>query len=168
MIHACCHRYNKLQCDLRRQPSVADSSGPFFDASFSISVKSIPLSCTGVFRVARVCVRCRAACRAWSAPIFFVDSPRFLTREAFFAVSATTETCINILTNMIQCLAEPSRKPMQAIESIIITVPYFFHVHFVPKKAGAVLEYFSAVRFYKCTAVLCRLFITSHYCSICV
>ena len=63
-----------------------------------------------------------------------VGSFRFCAGEAFSAVSAT-KTCINILTNVVQCLVESFRKSMKTIQSIV-SFPHYFLMCFVPQKAG--------------------------------
>ena len=84
-----------LQCDFRGQPSVVESSSPFFRRILFISVNTIPLLlCTAVFPVSRICVPCVtrvcAVCHTWGAlEPFLVGSLRFRAGEAFFAVSAT-------------------------------------------------------------------------------
>ena len=70
-----------LQCDVRGQPSVDESSNPSFDASFPISVNSIPLQLPyGCVPCAtRVCVGVRRASRVDCFQNFFLSSvPGFL------------------------------------------------------------------------------------------
>ena len=97
-----------LQCDFGGQPSVVESSSPFFGASFSMlslckhypTTLHVPLLCS----VCHACVSsCACVTRGVLSKLFFVGGPRLGAGEAFVDVSATaTKTsCINILTNTI-------------------------------------------------------------------
>ena len=153
-----------LPCDFRGQPSVVESSSPFVGASFSNFLNIIPLHCTVVFRVSRLCVRCLPCVRRGVfSKFFYCRQPSLLCAgEAFFAASATTKARTTIMTNVIQGLAESLRKYAKAIQSIVtVTVPDYSHASFVPKNEGAVLKGSSAV-----PAVRTRLYVQQQHADI--
>ena len=125
VINACCHRYNSAAAAaaaavrLLRAAECGREFQPLVRCILSISVNTIPLLYTAVFRITRVCAMPCVTHGVLSNFFFFVGSPKFCAGEALFAVSVTTKTCINILINRIpQCLAESSTKSVETIQPI--------------------------------------------------
>ena len=108
-----------LQCDFRGQPSVVDTSSPFFDTSFSISVNNIPLLYCCVPCVTRVCVRGIAESHAWSAlNLFFRRQSSALFGRGLLRRRRPQQKTYRP-TNITQhYLAESSRKPIETIQVI--------------------------------------------------
>ena len=104
-----------LQYDFREQSSVVKSSSSFFGSPFSIYVNTIPLLRTAVFRVSRECLPFEP-CNAWSA-----FKPFFRRQSSVWCGSGLLrrerhKSCINILTDMIQCLAESRKSTVKSMK----------------------------------------------------